>query len=354
MRASDHKTRRGRGIRWHLFQVLLLSILPIGLFAAGLFYLHWRAQEHERERSQVQLVRLLAAAVDNALDSTVERLSILASLWGSSPVSDEDFYARAKDALRNNADWSELRPLRTDDEILGGGKQAASPLDVWRRVITDRRPLISNVLLDPETGTQSVYVGVPVVRDGKVTHVLIAKLDLRWYDRLLTRQGLPQGGVAGLFDQDFKFVARSVEGSERRGGSPSEALVGDMKQKREGIGRYTNLNGVTVYTAWSFSRHGWGVGIATPAAPIEDPFWKHLISGVRRLVGGGGGPGHPVRLLQGAPDHCVAGVARGPGATSRRGSSDRRPAGFPGDGDRSCGGRTRGCERAPAVGNPGA
>ena len=277
MRASDQKTRRGRGIRWHLFQVLLLSILPIGLFAAGLFYLHWRAQEHERERSQVQLVRLLAAAVDNALDSTVERRSILASLWGSSPVPDEDFYARAKDALRNNADWSELQPLRTDGGALGAGKLAASSLDVWRPVITDRRPLVSNVLPDPETGTQSVYVGVPVVREGKVTHVLIAKLDLKWYDRLLTRQGLPKGGVAGLFDQDFKFVARSAEGSERRGSSPSEALVGDMKQKREGIGRYTNLNGVPVYTAWTFSRHGWGVAIATPAAPIEDPFWKYLV-----------------------------------------------------------------------------
>ena len=104
--------------------MLLLSILPIGLFAAGLFYLHWRAQEHERERSQVQLVRFLAAAVDNALDSTVERLSILASLWGSSPVPDEDLYARAKDALRNNADWSELQPLRTDSWALGVGKQA--------------------------------------------------------------------------------------------------------------------------------------------------------------------------------------------------------------------------------------
>ena len=32
-----------------------------------LLYLHWRVQEHERERSQVQLVRLLAAAVDNAV-----------------------------------------------------------------------------------------------------------------------------------------------------------------------------------------------------------------------------------------------------------------------------------------------
>ena len=159
--------------------MLLLSILPIGLFAAGLFYLHWRAQEHERERSQVQLVRLLAATVDNALDSTVERLSILASLWGSSPVPDEDFYARAKEALRNNADWSELRPLRTDDGTPGVGTQVASPVDVWRPVITDRRPLISKVLPDPETGTPSVYVGVPVVRDGRVTHVLIAKLDLR-------------------------------------------------------------------------------------------------------------------------------------------------------------------------------
>src|SRR5262249_46940721 len=128
-----------------------------------------------------------------------------------------------------------------------------------------------------ETGSQSVYAGVPVVREGKVTHVLIAKLDLKWYDRLLTRQGLPKGGVAGLFDQDFKFVARSVEGSERRGSSPSEALVGDMKQKRQGTGRYTNLNGIPVYTAWTVSRHGWGVAIATPAAPIEDPFWKHLV-----------------------------------------------------------------------------
>jgi signal transduction histidine kinase/ActR/RegA family two-component response regulator len=115
------------------------------------------------------------------------------------------------------------------------------------------------------------------VRGGKVSHVLVAALDLRWYDRLLTRQGLPEGGVAGLFDRSFKFVARSSEGAERRGGNPSEQLVADMKARREGIGRYTNLSGTSVYTAWTFTRHGWGVGIATPAAPIEDPLWRHLV-----------------------------------------------------------------------------
>jgi len=71
---------RRRGIRWHLFQAQLVSIVPIGLLAATLLYLHWGVQEHERERSQIESVRLLAAAVDNSLDSTVERLSILARL----------------------------------------------------------------------------------------------------------------------------------------------------------------------------------------------------------------------------------------------------------------------------------
>jgi hypothetical protein len=59
-----------RGIRWHLFQVQLVSIVPIGLFAAAMRYLHWQAQENERERSQMESVRLIAAAVDNALDRT--------------------------------------------------------------------------------------------------------------------------------------------------------------------------------------------------------------------------------------------------------------------------------------------
>jgi len=71
---------RRRGIRWHLFQAQLVGIVPIGLLAAALLYLHWGVQEHERERSQIESVRLLAAAVDNSLDSTVERLSILARL----------------------------------------------------------------------------------------------------------------------------------------------------------------------------------------------------------------------------------------------------------------------------------
>jgi signal transduction histidine kinase len=271
-----------RTIRWHLFQVLAFCIVPIGLFASGLLYLHWQAQEHERERSQVESVRTLATAVDNALDSTVQRLAIFARLWAASGASDELIHAQAKDALAVNADWSTLVAFRPDgapvfrtDLPFGTTMPKMRLLELWRPVLESRRALVTDVFAAPARGQKVVAVGVPVVRDGKVTHVLVAALNLRWFDELLVRQG-HEGGVAGIFDRNWKFVARSAEGDARRGTDPSGPLVEDMKRRPEGIGKYMNLNNVPVYTSWTPSRHGWWVAWATPSAPVDNAFWTYL------------------------------------------------------------------------------
>jgi len=278
------RVNRRRGIHWHLFQVQLVSIVPIGLFAATLLYFHWQAQEHERQRSQMETVRLLAAAVDNALDSTVERLSIFARLWSSSSLSEQMVHAQAKEALGANADWSSIVAFDTNgrgvfrtDAPFGPPVQANARIDVWRPVFSERRPVISDVLLDATNGAQHVAVGVPVLREGRATYVLIAQLKLGWYDRLMTQQGQPDGAVAGLVDRTFKFVARSSEGEERRGADPTPQWVADLNLRPEGIARYTNLNGTAVYTAWTFTRHGWAVGFGTPSAPVDNAFWDHLL-----------------------------------------------------------------------------
>jgi len=272
-----------RGIRWHLFQVQLFGIVPIGLFAAVLLYLHWQVQEHERERSQIESVRLLAAAVDNSLDSSVERLSIFARLWSSSSLTEEAIYAQAKGALKANADWANILAVDTAGrggfraDASFGAKVSPGPFfTVWQPVSADGRPVISDLIVATGRTGQTIAVGVPVVRGSKVTHVLVAELDLTWYDRLLNQPGQPAGAIAGIFDRNFNFVARSTEGDARRGQSPSPALVADMKRRPEGLARYTNLNGTAVYTAWTFTRHGWGVGFATPSAPVDNAFWHHL------------------------------------------------------------------------------
>ena len=273
-----------RGIRWHLFQVQLVSIVPIGLFAAAMLYLHWQVQENERERSQMESVRLIAAAVDNALDSTVERLSIFARLWSSTDLSEEAIYGQAKEALSANADWRNIVAFGADgrgvfrtDIPFGDPVPATLHPELIQPVVVRRTPVISDVFHAAATARPLVAVAVPVTHGGKVTHVLIASLDLTWYDRLLTQSGQPDGAVAGLLDRNLKFVARSFEGDLRRGEDPAPGVADDMRLNREGLKRYVNLNGTPVYNAWTLTRHGWMAGFATPSAPVDNAFWSHLL-----------------------------------------------------------------------------
>jgi len=275
------RTAEPRSIRWHLFQILLVTIIPVGLVAAGLFYLHWQAQERERERSQIESVRFLAAAVDNALESTVQRMTIFARLWASGQASDALMYSQAQAALAANPDWSTIVVFRADgsavfraDAPFGTPLPAMKLFDLWQPVLREHRALVSDVFTSPTNGTKGAAIGVPVVRDGKATHVMIASLNLRWFDELLTSQGA--GGIAGIFDRNWKFVARGTEGDQRRGGDPSPPLIEDMKRRPEGIGRYSSLNAMPVYTSWTPSRHGWWVAFATPSAPVDNAFWTHL------------------------------------------------------------------------------
>ena len=272
-----------RSIRTHLFQVLLLSIVPIGVFASALMYLHWQAQERERERSQIEAVRALAATVDNVLDSTLQRLSILARLWAASGASDEVIYLQAKAALGANPDWENIVAFRADgsavfrtDRPFGVQQPGMRLLDMWQPLLDGGQGRVSDAFTSPSRGIPIVTVGVPVRLGDKVSHVLIVTLDLAWFDRLLAGQSQPSSGVAGIFDRNWKFVARSAEGDQRRGADPSRPLVEDMKRRSEGVGKYLSLNGVGVYTSWTPSRHGWWLAWATPSAPVDDAFWNYL------------------------------------------------------------------------------
>jgi signal transduction histidine kinase/CheY-like chemotaxis protein len=270
-----------RSIRWHLFQVLLVCVFPVGLFGAGMLFLHWQAQERERERLQLESSRLLAAAVDNALDGTIQRLSILARLWASAPAREEQIYAQAKTALEANPDWTTIvafaadgRPVFRTDEPFGAAG-SMSMLGLWLPVIRDAQPVVSNVFTGPRRNLRLVAVGVPVVRAGRATHVLIAGLRPQWFDELIKRQA-ERGGVAAILDTSGKFVARSTDADRLRGGDPSAGFVERTSRTPEGVERFANLEGKSVYTAWTRTRHGWLVAIATPAGPIDGAFWRYF------------------------------------------------------------------------------
>ncbi len=260
-----------RGLTWHLTQVLLAGILPLGVFAAVLLFLHW------------QTTRLLAVAVDNALDSTAQRLTILARVWSASPSDHGQLYEHASNAgdgylgLDQHPGFHGRREgiFRTDRPF-GEAMPQARLREYSAGALRENRPAVSDLFRSTMDGRPAARVAVPVSREGTVTHVLIASLKLQWFDQLLTRQGLPEGGIAGIFDREMKFVARSHDSEARRGADPAPDLHADMKRAAAGIGRYPSLDGTHVYTSWARTRHGWWVALAAPAAPIDGAFWRTM------------------------------------------------------------------------------
>jgi signal transduction histidine kinase len=272
-----------RGLRWHLFEVLLLGILPVGLFAAALLFLNWRAQEEERRTIQIETARVLAAAVDNAIDSTIQRASILARLWAAQPGDHRRVYEHALTALPGNPDWESILAFEASGKMVfrtelpfgapsGGARLRAYSTEALRA----NRPVVSEIFVSSERKRSAVGVAVPVSRDGAATHVLIVGLKLDWFDELLRRHGLPPGAIVGIFDGALRFVARSHDGNERRGHAPAPGLDEDMRASAQGLGRYPSLDGTSVYTSWARTRHGWTVAFATPAGPVDGALARHL------------------------------------------------------------------------------
>ncbi len=295
-----------RSIRWHLLQVQLVSIVPIGLFAAMLLYLHWHVQDQERQRSQIESVRLLAAAVDNALDSTAERLTILARLWSSTSLSERAIYRQARQAVAGNTDWRRIiafdaggRSVFRTDAPFGADAPSSLRFDVWRPAFTKRQTVVSDVYPGVQPGSHWVAVGVPVTHGDRVAYVLIASLDPAWYDRLLNKQGQPAGAVAGVFDRHFKFVARSSEGdgaprrrSHRRARGRHEAPERGPGALHESQ-RHGRIHGLDIHPArlGGGLRHAVGTRRQRPVEPSAV---------VRAAVGDGRGGRCGVRRRQGA------------------------------------------------------
>jgi signal transduction histidine kinase/ActR/RegA family two-component response regulator len=264
--------------------VLLLSIFPVGLFAAGSLYLHWQSEEENRKQTQIESVRLLATTVDNAVDSSLQRLQILARLWGTMGVDNLAIYTQARAALAASPDWSSIIAFGAD----GSGVFSTDlPFDdnsmhtvrlpeAFRVALHEQRAVVSNLFTSPRFGDNRVGIAVPVMRASRISHVLIVHLNVAWFDGLLAKQSALPGAVAGIFDGNWRFLARSVEGQARRGTDPARPLVADMMLRSEGVGSYASLNGIPVYTAWTTGRHGWWVASATPSQPMATSFFGYL------------------------------------------------------------------------------
>jgi signal transduction histidine kinase/ActR/RegA family two-component response regulator len=264
-------------LRTLLLVLVLVTSIPVALFAAWVVSRSSAQQEALIDRQNVEQARAVVVAVDQELESTVAALGVLALLDPIDSPDKRHFEEIASRVLLLHPGWQSIRLVDTNLQVLAStaGPTVDSPVvnpDWVTQVIATGRPSFSNAVQRPGSTQLTVTVGVPVIRGVKLTYVLGARLHGQAFSNLLKRQKVPPGGVVTLLDRTPKIIARTMNEDLYVGKSPTRDFMARSREEPEGSWRTVLLEGTTAYSAWSRSDlSGWTVGVGVPAEPVDGP-----------------------------------------------------------------------------------
>ena len=322
MSSSWPAAKRPRRVRLFLLLGLLvaLAVLPLAGFAVAQLYGQWVDGQRRSERQLTQSVRSLSLAVERELAATARQLERIAALPLLDRGSLAEFHAYAVKVADEQRDWDQLLLLAPDGEgVLDtrrpfgadtGPREALPVAETVRRLA----PVVSDSYASAPDGAPAVAVLVPVVREGAVRWVLVARLAAGALSQLLTTIELPAGFVSSIVDRNGLIVARSRE-LARFQGSPSTpeylALIGS---RPSGSGRTITLEREAVLVAWHRLPGGWVVGMGSLAASYDAALtrslWTAAIAGAVMLAAGLAAGGLLSRRIARAVDDAAEDAAR--------------------------------------------
>ncbi len=286
-------------VRLLLLGLVLACLLP-GVLGIGL--LGWRLYEEDREQSALAATytaRALALAVDAEFGRA---LTFATELARSNRLLAGDlagFHEEARGLLTVAGTGSRvavvdpdgahrlntLRPFAEGLPPLGNAEHIA-------QVMKDGRPAISNVFRSGLTGRSVLTASAPVIAGGRVQRIVCVVLDSEDLGRLLGRQGLPEGWIAGITDPAGITAARSRTPEPFVGQRVSDTLFQHLRRSPEGAYDSVTRDGTPSVIAFSHAPvSGWSVVIAVANRVQQQP-WREdmlrLAGGVLLLFGLGG------------------------------------------------------------------
>ena len=274
---------RSRTIRWELRRIVLATTMPMFIASGLLIYQIHREGRAVIERDVAATARALMVAVDGDLGSARTAALVLA---GSPSIQADDLRAFRAQAMAvlpsipgNNVALTDasgqqvLNTLAPEGEAL---PRHGNP-ELIRRVFTTGKPVQSDIYLGAVRRAPVISTDVPVFRDGKVAYDLSVGIFTERMAAILSRQRLPQGWVAAIFDSRGVIVARNLAADQFAGKTGARKLIDKIAQVPEGIVEIKTLEGIPVSSVFSRSASsGWAVAIGVPTAELNAPQWRSL------------------------------------------------------------------------------
>jgi signal transduction histidine kinase/CheY-like chemotaxis protein len=278
--ASRTLTRAGP-LRTRLLLLAASGLLPLVIVLGwGINHLI-EERSSATERSVLELSRALATAVDAEQRSVITLLNEVGTSDELERADLRGFYFSARRTAEQFG-WRQIaladtegRTLLRTNQPFGEANPAPVEPESLKRVIATRAPAIGRVVETPKQPSDTFAVRVPVTRGDQLVYVLSAVLPTDVVSSVLTRQNIPSGSVASVFDQANHRVARSLKVDSPYPSASLEALLD--KGGAQGIGRTTTREGVVSYTGFTrLADSGWVVTVGTSVAEVNKGLYTLL------------------------------------------------------------------------------
>jgi signal transduction histidine kinase/ActR/RegA family two-component response regulator len=277
---------------------LTLSIVaPLGVVSLLSLQRTWRRQRANVDRQNVATARAVSVAVDTEVETTTAALDVLGSLRAFDAPDVPAFESLASRLLLRQPDWSALLLADVHGRVLSvipkvDADEPASVANGWpQTVAATKRRVVSTLFEIPGMRGYFITIAVPIIRDGRVTLALGARVRADSFGAILRRQQVPSNGVVGLIDAGYRMIARSRGDEAYVGLMSPPAFIELIERVPEGSWETDTREGTPSYSAFSRSAHtGLTVGLALPREDVDGPirriFW--LLAGAWVVVLGVG------------------------------------------------------------------
>jgi signal transduction histidine kinase len=271
-------------LRSYLTVLVLAGVIPLIVLTAVVTMSLVDQQRAAVDRGLNDTVTALAHAIENDIEASIKSLETLATSQWLDGDDLSGFYEQAK-RVRQLHGWSTIGLL---DKAGNHRLNVARPLGAalpdlrdrqyFKEVVTSARPYVSDIIKGRATATVDIAVAVPVVRQGRLIHVLFAGVDPARFGVAFESQKLPVLAVASLVSRDGVFITRSRDHAGALGRPLPAEYSARIRQTPQGrVQRASVLDGVELESAYRrIAVTGWTVDLGLPTETIR--------GGVRRVA----------------------------------------------------------------------
>jgi PAS domain-containing protein len=222
----------------------------------------------------LDLARIGAAAVDRELAGVTAALRVLATSRSLESGDLADFHRRAV-TVGALLDANITLRDRASRQVVNSGVPWGQPLpdhtslaEVDQEVLRTGLPAVSDHYVGIVNRRPSAAVVVPVVRNGEITHVLSASVQIERIRRALG-EGLAPGWRSAVVDRKGILITRTKD-PDASGQPAVPSFLEAARSKPTGIWRGLNREGKPGFGAFHRTSAGWIVAPGGSDAELED------------------------------------------------------------------------------------